>query len=74
MRIKPNQTFLHERDKFEKDVEVDVQEHLGYYFCAVGWADPVNDEEIISKPQVSEVTLDIHNSTLKNEAESPGHG
>lgn len=43
-RIKPNQTFLHERDRFEQGQVYRVDINLARYFARNGWlegSDPV---------------------------------
>lgn len=55
MKFTPNQDFLHDADRFEKDREYDLEdEQLVQYFVNNGWADAegVNPEN----------TLDVHDA------------
>lgn len=62
MRIKADTKFREGYDTFEKDVEYDVPDEQGYYFCRVGWATNL-DAPVEKEEQPAEVDLDIHNSS-----------
>lgn len=57
MKITPNQVFLHEYDRFEPDNTYEVENDLGNYFIASGWADRADDSH----------DLDVHDSSLGQE-------
>ena len=52
MKIVCDTTFIHGRDRFEKDDQRTVDDETGAYFIEQGWAHAAG-----------EVTLDVHSST-----------
>lgn len=64
MRILATDTFLDEKDKYEKDVEYDVPDEKGYYFIANHWALNTASMKESKDPVAEAVDLDIQNSTI----------
>lgn len=60
MEIIPNQVFLNEYDRFEPGQTYDVENDLGNYFIASGWARRADDASYA-------MDLDVHDSTLGQE-------
>jgi len=62
--IIPNQVFLDEGQRFEKDVEYRVDIEKARYFFRNGWL--VGSENPNPTPDPAPVELDIHKSWLKS--------
>lgn len=62
MKIVCDTTFLHGRDRFEKDDQRTVDDEAGAYFIAQGWAHTAGETAAATQP-AGEVTLDVHNAT-----------
>lgn len=67
MKIRPNQVFLHGKDRYEpRDEPYDVPLELGYYFCNNGWADSA---EVPTGESTTEVVdLDIQTAYLNQKS------
>lgn len=66
VKIKANQTFLHERDRYEEGETYEVPLELGFYFCQTGWADSA--EVSTGKNSGEVVDLDVHTAYLNQES------
>lgn len=64
MRILALDTFLHEKNRYEKDVKYEVPDNEGFYFVMNGWAQDLDAAEKVEAPVAEEVNLNIHNSSL----------
>lgn len=64
MRILALDTFLHEKDRYEKDEKYEVPEGEGFYFVMNGWAQDLDAKETVQPTLPEDATLDIHNSNL----------
>lgn len=60
--IIPNQTFKHGTETYEEGKSYEVPEGEAFYFTMVGWVGPRTMGD-------SNVTIDIHDSTLGHTAE-----
>jgi hypothetical protein len=66
-KIKPNQDFLHGRDRFKKGKEYTVDEGAAYYFAMNGWLEGTN-----VKGLPEDVTLAIDNAHMGNKGGNVG--
>jgi hypothetical protein len=48
MNIRPTQIFLHGKTRFAPETVYGVEDRLGHYFCAHGWAQPVEDAATVT--------------------------
>lgn len=64
MRIRALDTFLHEKNRYEKDEKYEVPDNEGFYFCMNGWAQDLDAAGKVNPPVAEEVDLDIQNSTI----------
>jgi hypothetical protein len=65
VRILPNQEYLHDTERYYPDQVYNVEDALGFYFCAVGWASAVDTDYVpVAEEQPSEIDLDVHNANL----------
>lgn len=65
MQILALDTFLHEKDRYEKDKKYEVPDDEGFYFCMQGWAQDLNAaEKVRDEPVAESVDLDIQNSSM----------
>ena len=66
MRILPNQVFLHEEDRFEPNTVYEVDDQLGFYFCANGWSEAVDTDYVpVAEDQPPVADLDIHSAKIQ---------
>jgi len=61
MKIRTNQVFLDDRDRYEADTEYEVPLEKGLYFVKCGWASAA---EAVAEEIWESVDLDIQNSTI----------
>lgn len=60
--IRPNQTFKHETETYEKGQEYEVSDEDAEYFAGVGWVgEPAETGQVHS--------LDVHDITLGHSSE-----
>jgi hypothetical protein len=58
VKIKPNQTFLHEKDRYEKGVVYKVPINLARYFDRNGW---LEGGVQVNPPEVTDLDIqDVH--------------
>lgn len=63
MNIQVIDTFLDEKDRFEKGRLYEVPDNKGAYFCANRWAIDL-DSPVAEKAKTGPVDLDIQNSSI----------
>lgn len=63
MRILALDTFLHGKNRYEKNEKYEVPDDEGFYFCMNGWAQDQDAKETVN-PVADAVDLDIQNSTI----------
>ncbi len=61
MNIKAICTFMHGKERFEKDQEYEVEDGPGYYFVANGWAS-----------DTAPITLEIQDAPIDHTANNAG--